>query len=83
MRMTPRHIDKKNRIFDYFIVGVGPFFLFHTISLALALLTGPVLVVIYTRYTLDKPDGFILHMLHKSGVSLRGLIPTKIRRLSP
>lgn len=83
MRITPRHIDKKNRMFDYFIIGGGPFFLLHTVSLAAALLTGPVLIVFYTRYTIDKPDGFILHMLHKSGLSLRGLIPSKIRRLSP
>lgn len=83
MRMTPRHIDKKNRMFDYFVIGAGPFFLLHAISLVLALVTGPILIVFYTRYTLEKPDGFIIHKLHKSGFSLRGLIPSKIRRLSP
>jgi len=83
MRPTPRHIDKKNRLFDYFVIAFFPFFLLHTISLFLSLAVGPVLAILYARYTADKPDGYLIHKLYQAGFQIKPLINRKIRRLGP
>ena len=83
VREAPRHIDRKNRIFEYVVILFGPFYLLHTISLWLGLLVGIVALPFYVRFAAGKQDGYMLNALYGLGFPVSNLISRKIKRLSP
>lgn len=83
VREAPRHIDRKNRTFEYVIVLFGPFYLLHTLSLWLGLMVGVVALPFYVRFVAGKQDGYMLHVLYGLGLPVGNLISRKIKRLSP
>jgi hypothetical protein len=83
VREAPRHIDRKNRIFEYVVILFGPFYLLHTISLLLGLLVGIIALPFYVRFAAGKQDGYMLHALYGLGFPVSNLISRKIKRLSP
>ncbi|WP_075324108.1 type IV conjugative transfer system protein TraL [Acidithiobacillus sp.] len=82
-RPSPRHIDRKNRLFEYMVILFGPFYLLHTFSLIAGVVTGVVALPLYVRFVSDKQDGYLIHLAYKLGFPVRNLISRKIKRLSP
>lgn len=82
-RPSPRHIDRKNRLFEYLVVLFGPFYLLHTFSLIAGILIGVIALPLYIRFVSDKQDGYMMHFAYKLGFPVNKLISRKIKRLSP
>jgi hypothetical protein len=83
MRPVPRLIDSNSRLGEYLMVFMIPLFLLRTIDPLVGLATGAAACTVFIRLTLGKPDGYLMHVLYRSGLPLRGLLDRHIRRLVP
>jgi hypothetical protein len=83
MRPVPHLIDSSSRIGETMLVFVTPLFLLRTIHPMLGLIAGIVAAALYTRLTLGKPDGYMMHRAYRAGVPLSGLLDRRLKRLVP
>ncbi|HUN92452.1 MAG TPA: type IV conjugative transfer system protein TraL [Burkholderiaceae bacterium] len=83
MRPVPHLIDAGSRIGEIMIVFVTPLFLLRTIHPLLGLAVAIVGTFVYARFTLGKPDGYLVHRAYRAGLPLDGLLDRRIRRFVP
>ena len=83
MRPVPHLIDSSSRIGETMLVFVTPLFLLRTIHPLLGLAVAVIAVLAYTRLTLGKPDGYLVHRLYRAGLPLSGLLDRRLKRLVP
>ena len=83
MRPVPHLIDSSSRIGETMLVFVAPLFLLRTIDPLLGLAVAVVAAAAYTRLTLGKPDGYMIHRAYRAGLPLSGLLDRRLERLVP
>lgn len=83
MRTVPRLIDNNSRLGEYLMVFMVPLFMLRTIDPLLGLFVGLGACLLYVRVTMGKPDGYLVHLLYRAGLPLRGLPRRRIRKLVP
>jgi hypothetical protein len=83
MRSVPRLIDNNSRLGEYLMVFMVPLFLLRTIDPLFGLGVGVVCCGLFVRFTIGKPDGYLIHLLYRHGLRVRGLIDRRISRFVP
>lgn len=84
-RPVPHHIDRNERLAEYFMMLFGCFFgLKNIFGVGYALLVGIVAAIIYAKLTAGKPPGFFIHAIvyRRLGMGLGGLLPRRYPRFS-
>jgi len=83
MRTVPRLIDNHSRLGEYLMVFMVPLFMLRTLDPVAGLVVGIAATALYLRFTLGKPQGYLLHCLYRAGIPFSGLLPPRLRRLTP
>jgi hypothetical protein len=78
-RPVPQHIDRSLRGLEYLLAFMVPMFLIRPFAEGLGILLAIVLPLLYMKFTIGKPDGYLLHRLYRLGVPLPGLLHPKIK----
>lgn len=84
-RPVPHHIDRNERLAEYFMMVFACFYgLKNILGIGYALLTGIVVAIVYAKLTAGKPPGYFAHAViyRRSGIGFGGLLPRRYPRFS-
>ncbi len=83
MRAVPHLIDRNSRLGEYAMCFTVPLFMLRTINPIIALLVATVLLTVYVRYTLARPQDHLIHLAYRAGLPLSGLLDPRVNRYVP
>jgi hypothetical protein len=82
MRSVPRLIDRPGRTGEVVLVFMVPLFLLRTIDPLFALAAAIACSLLFLRFSVGKPEGWLVHRAHRLGLRVRGLPDPRIRDLA-
>ncbi len=80
MRAVPHLIDRNSRVGEYAMCFMVPLFMLRTIDPLFALGTATLLAGAYIKYTVGKPQGYLIHLAYRIGLPLPGLLDIRVKR---
>ncbi len=80
-RPVPQYIDRSSRGFEFLLAFMVPIVFIRPFYQGWGFFLALVLPIVYMKFTLGKPDGFLLHFVYRHGLPIPGLLDRKIKRL--
>jgi hypothetical protein len=80
LRPTPKHIDRSSRAIEFLLVGLIPFVLVRPFFEITGLALMVALPLVYAKFTIGKPQGYLWHVAYRFGMPVRGLLPHGVKR---
>jgi len=80
-RSVPQYIDRSSRGFEILLAFMVPIVFIRPFHQGVGFFLALILPIAYMKFTLGRPDGFLLHVAYRCGLPIPGLLDRKVTRL--